>query len=66
VALKEGATTWPEVMEGRASDDKKAAAATAPKSLDELTKARKKAKEPAPDPEAPPPDHWEKTDKEGA
>lgn len=67
-ALREGATTWPEVMESKASAEKKTDAASAPKSLDELAKQRKAKKEPAqaPDPEAPPPEHWEKIDKEGA
>lgn len=44
-AIKDGLTTWPEVMEGKTSTEKKTDAASAPKSLDELAKSRKAKKE---------------------
>jgi hypothetical protein len=53
-ALKEGATSWPEVMEARVGE-KKVDVSAAPKSLDEMTKARKAKKEAAPADDAPEP-----------
>lgn len=63
-ALKEQTTTWPEIMESKASGEKPADATAPAKTLDEL--AKKKAKKDAKtDPEVPPDSHWVEADKEG-
>lgn len=63
-ALKEGHTSWPEIMEGKATGEKTADASAPAKTLDELAKKKAK-KEAKPDPEAPPDSHWVEADKEG-